>query len=206
VIRSTNGQTHSVSRTANTADSTTRVRRSARDSTPEEVSLRLVEPKVNDESIEHAWFGDQLPMGASKASVKSFEHQLKQGQRSESINITVVCNDPRMLDEQVSLDGVYGDRDDQPYNIDSHFGVPQDELAELLTDDSCDFLHYIGHAERDGLRCIDGKLDVRELDAVNVQTFLLNACQSQAQAMALVERGAFGGVVDIGVVLEDCVV
>ncbi|MFD2375252.1 hypothetical protein [Haloarchaeobius iranensis] len=203
VIRSTNGQTHSVSRTANTVDSRGRVRRSARNSVPEEVSLQLVEPKVNDESIEHAWFGDQLPMGASKASVNSFEHQLKQGQRSESINITVVCNDPRMLDEQVSLDDVYGDRDDQPYNIDSHFGVPQDELADLLTDNSCDFLHYIGHATPTGLRCTDGELDVRELETVGVNVFLLNACRSFEQAEALVEKGSFGGVATLGDIVNE---
>ncbi|WP_256301116.1 hypothetical protein [Haloarchaeobius salinus] len=203
VIRSTRGQTRSVSRTATTAGSATRVRRSARNSAPEEVSLQLIEPEVNDESIEHAWFGDQLPMGASKASVDSFEHQLEQGQRSESINITVVCNDPRMLDEQVTLDDVYGDRDDQPYNIDSHFGVPQDELAELLTENSCDFLHYIGHATPTGLRCTDGELDVRELETVGVNVFLLNACRSFEQAEALVEKGSFGGVATLGDVVNE---
>jgi hypothetical protein len=163
----------------------------------------LVEPDVNDESIEHAWFGEQLPMGASKASVHSFGHQLEQGQRSESINITVVCNDPRMLDEQVSLDNVYGDRDDQPYNVDSHFGVPRDALAELLMDESCDFLHYIGHATPTGLRCTDGELDVRDLGSVGVNVFLLNACRSFEQADALVEKGSFGGVATLGDVVNE---
>lgn len=204
VIRSTRGQTRTVSRAASVEGSSARVRSShARNSTPEEVTLRLVEPEVNDESIEHAWFGDTLPMGASKASVDSFEHQLAQGQRSESINITVVCNDPRMLDEQVSLDDVYGDRSDQPYNIDSYFGVPQAELASLLTDESCDFLHYIGHATPTGLRCTDGELDVRELDAVGVNVFLLNACRSFEQAEALVEKGSFGGVATLGDVVNE---
>jgi hypothetical protein len=204
VIRSTRGQIRSVSRTASPEDATARIRSShARNSTSEEVTLQLVEPEVSDESIEHAWFGDQLPMGASKSSVDSFEHQLAQGQRSDSINITVVCNDPRMLDEQVSLDDVYGDRDDQPYNVDSHFGVPQDELAEILTQNSCDFLHYIGHATPTGLRCTDGELDVCELDEVGVNVFLLNACRSFEQAEAFVEKGSFGGVATLGDVVNE---
>ncbi|WP_435347075.1 hypothetical protein [Haloarchaeobius sp. HRN-SO-5] len=204
VIRSPHGTTRTISRTVTTQTVDSAVRRSgARNSTQEEVSLSLVEPDCNDESIEHAWFGDQLPMGASKASVKSFEHQLKQGQRSESINITVVCNDPRMLDEQVTLDDVYGKREDQPYNVDSHFGVPQDDLADLLTDDACDFLHYIGHATPTGLRCTDGELDVRNLDSIGVNVFLLNACRSFEQAEALVDKGSFGGVATLSDVVNE---
>jgi hypothetical protein len=169
----------------------------------DDMALTFVEPDHTGESLEHAWFGDHIPQGASMPTMAAFENQLDRGDRGESIEIAVICNDPHMIDEQTSLEDAYGDRDELPYDVTTKFGLSTDALAEFLMHESVDFLHYIGHAERDGLRCIDGKLDVRELDSVNLQTFLLNACQSQAQAMALVERGAFGGVGTLGDVVND---
>lgn len=169
----------------------------------DDMALTFVEPDHTGESLEHAWFGDHIPQGASMPTMAAFENQLDRGDRGESIEIAVICNDPHMIDEQTSLEDAYGDRDELPYDVTTKFGLSTDALAEFLVHEPVDFLHYIGHAERDGLRCIDGKLDVRELDSVNLQTFLLNACQSQAQAMALVERGAFGGVGTLGDVVND---
>jgi hypothetical protein len=168
-----------------------------------DMALTFVEPDHTGESLEHAWFGDHIPQGASMPTMAAFENQFDRGDRGEDIEIAVICNDPHMIDEQTSLEDAYGDRDELPYDVTTKFGLSTDALAEFLVHEPVDFLHYIGHAERDGLRCIDGRLDVRELDAVNVQTFLLNACQSQAQAMALVERGAFGGVGTLGDVVND---
>jgi len=173
------------------------------DAGDDDVTLTFVEPDHTGESLEHAWFGDHIPQGASMPTMAAFENQLDRGDRGESIDIAVICNDPHMIDEQTSLEDAYGDRDELPYDVTTKFGLSTDALAEFLVHEPVDFLHYIGHAERDGLRCIDGKLDVRELESVNVQTFLLNACQSQAQAMALVERGAFGGVGTLGDVVND---
>ncbi|WP_323675780.1 hypothetical protein [Halorubellus sp. PRR65] len=166
-------------------------------------SMTFVEPDHTGESLEHAWFGEHIPQGASMPTMAAFENQLDRDDRGDSIEIAVICNDPQMIAEQTSLETAYGDREELPYDVTTRFGLPTDELAEFLVSEPVDFLHYIGHAERDGLRCIDGKLDVRELETVNVQTFLLNACQSQAQAMALVERGAFGGVGTLGDVVND---
>ncbi|NHN48645.1 hypothetical protein G9464_13720 [Halostella sp. JP-L12] len=154
----------------------------------------LVEPETTNESIEHAWFGDHVPRGATKATVEAFENRLSRDERTNQIDIAVVCNDERMLDEYDSLDGVYGSREELPFNVESHTQLSKEELAAVLRDGGHDFLHYIGHATPDGLRCADGKLDVRELDSVDVEVFLLNACRSYNQAKALAERGATGGV------------
>jgi hypothetical protein len=170
---------------------------------PDEMPLLFVEPDHTGESLEHAWFGDHIPQGASMPTMSAFENQFDRGERGDSIEIAVICNDPHMIDEQTSLEDAYGERDELPYEVTTKFGLSTDALRKFLVHESVDFLHYIGHAERDGLRCIDGKLDVRELESVNLQTFLLNACQSQAQAMALVERGAFGGVGTLGDVVND---
>lgn len=154
----------------------------------------LVEPEMTNESIEHAWFGNHVPRGATKSTIEAFENRLSRDKRANQINIAVVCNDERMINEFESLDGVYGSREELPFSVESHTQLSVEELRTVLCDSGHDFLHYIGHATPDGLRCSDGKLDVRELASVDIDVFLLNACQSFNQAKALAERGATGGV------------
>ncbi|WP_049904462.1 hypothetical protein [Natrialba asiatica] len=154
----------------------------------------FVVPTVTDESIEHAWFGNNVPQNASKATIEAYRNQLNRNARNDSIEILLVCNDARMLDEHDLLDATYGTRDELPFEIHSEFGVDTMKLADLLTNGGYDFVHYIGHATEDGLRCPDGDLDVRTLESVDVGVFFLNACQSYQQALALTRRGAFGGV------------
>ncbi|MFC4245648.1 hypothetical protein ACFOZ7_01280 [Natribaculum luteum] len=161
---------------------------------PSDDERAFVVPDVADESIEHAWFGDHVPQSASKATIEAYQNQLSRDSRSESIEILLVCNDARMLGEHDLLDDAYGKRESLPFDVHSEFGITTDRLAELLTDGGYDFLHYIGHATPDGLRCSDGDLDVRTLESVDVGVFFLNACQSYEQGLALVKRGAFGGV------------
>ncbi|WP_255192038.1 hypothetical protein [Natronobeatus ordinarius] len=183
------------------------VRSAGVDRSPSEPSTNdpgpFVVPDVNDESIEHAWFGDHVPQTASKAMIEAYRSQLSRGSRSESIEILLVCNDARMIDEHDLLDQAYGKRDLLPFDVTSEFGVGTDQLADLLTDGGYDFLHFIGHATPDGLECPDGDLDVRTLEEVNVGVFFLNACRSYEQGLALVRRGAFGGVSTLSDVLNE---
>jgi hypothetical protein len=167
------------------------LRSDARDMTSSNV---LVEPETTNESIEHAWFGDHVPRGATKATAKAFENRLSRDERANQIEIAVICNDERMIDEFNSLDGVYGSREELPFEIESYTQLSTEELRVVLEESGHDFLHYIGHATPNGLRCADGKLDVRKLDAVNIDVFLLNACRSYSQAKALAEQGATGGI------------
>ncbi|EMA35332.1 hypothetical protein [Halobiforma nitratireducens] len=161
---------------------------------PTDDAPSLVEPDVTSESVEHAWFCDAIPRGASKATVEAYRNQLGRGSRKESIDILLVCNDVRMIEEHDLLDETYGNHERVPFDVDSEFGVDTDRLATLLTDEDYDFFHYIGHATPDGLRCSDGKLDVRDLESVDVSVFFLNACQSYEQGLAMTRRGAYGGV------------
>ncbi|THE65188.1 hypothetical protein D8Y22_08195 [Salinadaptatus halalkaliphilus] len=154
----------------------------------------FVVPAVTDESVEHAWFGAAIPQEASKATIEAYRNQLDRDERSESIDILLVCNDARMIDEHDLLDEAYGNRDVLPFEIHSEFGVDTERLATLLTEGSYDFVHYIGHATEDGIRCPDDDLDVRTLESVDVGVFFLNACRSYEQGLALTRRGAFGGV------------
>ncbi|OIB56005.1 hypothetical protein [Natrialba sp. SSL1] len=166
----------------------------------------FVIPTVTDESVEHAWFGNNVPQNASKATIEAYRNQLHRDTRNESIEILLVCNDVRMLDEHDLLDETYGNRDELPFKIDSEFGVDSNQLATLLTEGGYDFVHYIGHATEDGLRCPDGELDIRTLESVDVGVFFLNACRSYQQGLAMIRRGAFGGVSTYGdVANEDAV-
>ncbi|RKD98103.1 hypothetical protein [Halopiger aswanensis] len=154
----------------------------------------FVVPAVTGESIEHAWFGDGIPQHASKATIEAYRSELDRGARNDSIKILLVCNDVRMLDEHDLLGDAYGNREALPFDVRSEFGVDSDQLASLLTEGGYDFLHYIGHATEDGIRCTDGELDVRTLESVDLGVFFLNACRSYEQGLALTRRGAFGGV------------
>ncbi len=163
----------------------------------------IVEPAVRDSSIEHAWFGDHAPSGASKALLESYHNQLARGPRNDAIEILLVCNDVRMLEEHDVLDTTYGNRETLPFDVHSEFGVTTDKLATLLADGGYDFLHYIGHATPAGLECLDGKLDVSTLPSVEIGVFFLNACQSYEQGLELVKKGAFGGIATLDDVVNE---
>ncbi len=158
---------------------------------------------MTDESVEHAWFDDDIPQHASKATLEAYRNQLSRDARNESIEILLVCNDARMIDEHDLLDGTYGSREVLPFEIHSEFGVDTDRLAQLFTDGGYDFVHYIGHATEDGIRCPNGELDIRTLESVDLGVFFLNACRSYEQGLALTRRGAFGGVSTYADVVND---
>ncbi|WP_276259718.1 hypothetical protein [Haloglomus litoreum] len=153
--------------------------------------LSFVSPEPAD-AIEQVWVGEGIPFGASEALLTAYRNRLGREPGDGEIDITVVCNDAAM-DEETDVEAVYGQRDILPFEVELRHDLSTDELADLLDDDH-DFLHYIGHAEPDGLVCEDGKLDCRNLDGVGVESFFLNACRSYRQARGLIEAGAIVGV------------
>jgi len=160
-----------------------------------------VEPTSAD-TLEQAWIGDSIPIGASKLTRAAFEHRLSRATSEGDIEITVVQNDARMDAEREVADTVYGDRADLPFAVTVRQDLTTEELADLL-ETQTDFLHYIGHTDREGFTCSDGKLDAATLESVGVDTFLLNACNSYHQGLALVEQGAIGGIVTLNEVIND---
>jgi hypothetical protein len=161
-----------------------------------------VVPDRTDEAVDHAWFADYLPLGATKAMVQAHENALDRDQPEGPLDIVVACNDERMARESEALDTVYGFHDDLPYRVESHTMLDRDALREVLCSEA-DVVHFIGEASRTGLECPDGALDVATLDRVGVELFLLNAPRSADQGVALVEAGAVGGVATLGEVRRD---
>jgi hypothetical protein len=163
-------------------------------------SRAYVQPESTD-SLEQAWMGHGTPLGASKTTKAAFRNRLDRSPAPDSIDIAVVCNDARMVDERDVVDGVYGSRDELPFDVTVSYDLTVDGLQDLLTTDA-EFLHYIGHIDAEGFECADGRLDATVLDDVGPDAFLLNACQSYEQGVALVDAGAVGGIVTLSDVVN----
>ncbi len=160
-----------------------------------------VQPRSSG-SLEQAWIGDRIPIGASKLTAAAFRNRLDRETAESDISITIVLNDPRMSEERDLVGDVYGDRENLPFDIRVRRGLGVEELrAELEADRN--FLHYIGHIERDGFECADGKLDAATLGETGVDAFLLNACNSYGQGLSLIEAGAVGGIVTLNEIIND---
>ncbi|WP_318569711.1 hypothetical protein [Salinigranum marinum] len=159
-----------------------------------------VQPESAD-SLEQAWMGDGTPLGASKTTKQAFRNRLDRSPTAGTIDIVVVCNDERMIDERDVVDGVYGSREELPFDVTVQYGRTVAELRETLTTD-VEFLHYIGHIDAAGFECADGRLDATTLDEVGPDAFLLNACQSYEQGVGLIDAGAIGGIVTLSDVIN----
>jgi hypothetical protein len=158
----------------------------------------LVRPPETD-AREHAWVGEGIPLGANKATLRGFRNRLDRTPTDGDIDVTVVCNDDRMREEQ-SVVG-YGTQDTLPFDITVRNELTREELRDVLAE-SVEFLHYVGHVDADGFECVDGRLDATALDEVGVDAFLLNACHSYGQGMGLIDAGAIGGIVTVDEVVN----
>ena len=159
--------------------------------------------EVDDSSsVEQAWIGDGVPIGASKLTAEAFRNRLDRETAEGDITITIVSNDSRMDEEKDVVDEVYGDRENLPFDVRVHRDLRAAELREVLKART-EFFHYIGHTEADGLKCTDGKLDLATMDETGVDAFLLNSCQSYEQGLRLIEAGAIGGITTLSEIIND---
>ena len=161
--------------------------------TPFGEDVTVVQPEPTD-TIEHAWVGEGVPMGASKPTLAACKRRLE-AQPSGAIEVAVVSNSPEMRAEMDVRD-LYGLRELVAFDIDIFEDLTGPELARVLADDY-DFVHYVGHVDDDGMQCADGPLDATTLEYVGARAFVLNACRSYEQGLELVEKGAIAGVVTL---------
>ncbi|MDB2224017.1 caspase family protein [Halorubrum ezzemoulense] len=156
----------------------------------------FVRPEPVD-TVEHAWIGEGVPLGANKATLDAYYRRLEAGQVEQSrISVLVVCNDEQMREEGNVAD-LYGLRDMVQFDIAVRHDLTREEMRDALASD-VDFLHYIGHVDDRGMQCAEGYLDLTDEELeIGVSAFLLNACQSYEQGEALVHRGSRGGIVTL---------
>jgi hypothetical protein len=152
-------------------------------------------------SLEQTWVGDGIPIGASKSMLEAFRNRLRRDPTEGDIDISVVVNDDQMIEEGKIVDEVYDTREQIGLNVDIYHQQNVDELYALLQQDA-DFLHYIGHIDTNGFQCIDGQLDVAEVESVSIDSFFLNACLSYQQAIGLINAGSIAGIATIKPVLN----
>ncbi|OVE83796.1 hypothetical protein B2G88_15355 [Natronolimnobius baerhuensis] len=133
----------------------------------------------------------------STTPVSAYYNRIGRTPRPDPIEIEVVCNDAEMQDELESVNGFYGTHNRLPFNVSIHYDFTTAELKNTLATES-DFFHYIGHIDREGFQCSDGKFDASTMDSVGVEAFLLNACQSHDQGLHLIDAGSIGGIVTLG--------
>ncbi|WP_233274729.1 hypothetical protein [Haladaptatus cibarius] len=99
-----------------------------------------------------------------------------------------------MSPEYDAGENLYGKRDELEFDIDVHRNLSVSELESVFTSPT-DFVHYIGHIKDKSFICRDGGLDVRSVDTVAIDTFLLNGCRSYEQGIELINSGSIGGIV-----------
>ncbi|WP_128477165.1 CHAT domain-containing protein [Halorussus pelagicus] len=179
-------------------------RTSVRSPTERDTSARRGVPPIDsyvrmpdkDDALEVAWVGDGTPIRGTKVLPEAFECDSVET-NDDAIEITVVCNDEQMREEWDAVAEVYGPRETISFDPSVHFDVTTDELRDLLQTRT-DLFHYVGHINGQGFECSDGVLDARDLTEVGMRAFLLNACRSHNQGVALVEAGCHGGIVSLG--------
>src|SRR5699024_4728922 len=110
------------------------------------------------DSHEQAWIGEGMPVNASKPTTSASHNRLNRTPNKDAMVESVVCNDAERRDERDVIDDIYGSSESLPFDVSVHNGLTRAELRNLLANPS-EFLHYVGHVDEDGFRCIDGTLD-----------------------------------------------
>ncbi|WP_135820780.1 hypothetical protein [Halostella litorea] len=166
-------------------------------------SVDVVKPELRTGRI-HGWLSDGVPIDVFKSTLAAHENRLDYRDGDDGpTSVTVVLNDGEMADEHDEVERIYRERaEDIPLDLTVRRRLPRAELADVF-ESRLDFVHYIGHCEREGLCCPDGHLAAGALDDCNVETFFLNACGSYHEGMTLVEKGAVAGAVTFSEVLDD---
>lgn len=150
----------------------------------------------------HGWLADGEVVDAFKPTPAAYEHARMDRPTGDALSVVVILNDPEM-DAELAVADAYHDRGGVvPVDMTVHESLSRAELASAL-ESPCDFLHYVGHCETDGLQCRDGYLSVETLSTAGPRAFFLNACGSYHEGEALVEQGSIAGAVTLEQVLNE---
>jgi hypothetical protein len=159
----------------------------------------------------HGWLADGVPIDVFKSLPSAHARSSRRGRdvvpaasepgRDEPISVVTVLNDIDMSQELAEAAQIYEEYAHLPIEVTERRRLDRAELAEVLQSDY-HLVHYIGHCDAAGLRCVDGNLAVSDLPEVNVETFILNACGSYYEGMDLVRAGSVAGAVTFDKVLD----
>jgi hypothetical protein len=150
----------------------------------------------------HGWLADGVPIDVFKSVTSAYEHRARYPEDPDSISVVAVLNDKRMVDEYTDAAKIYAEGPpDLDIDVTVKTRTTRAELADVF-ESHHDLVHYIGHCDEAGLRCLDGNLDVEDIEWSNVETFFLNACGSYYEGLELVRKGSVAGAVTFDKVLD----
>lgn len=154
------------------------------------------------------WLAPGRPIEAFKPTNTAFEHRQRydgatdgDGGDGGEHTVAVVLGDGSMREEYRDVASVYRERGSAG-SVDVAVAPTRAELRSLLRAGHV-LVHYVGHCDEAGLRCTDGHLAAADVAPCRTPAFVLNACGSYDQGLALVERGAVAGAVTFTDVLDD---
>jgi hypothetical protein len=158
----------------------------------------------------HGWLADGVPIDVFKSLPSAHARSSQRGglrtrggtpEGDGPLSVVTVLNDIGMGRELAAAARIYEEHAHVPVEVTERRRLSREELAGVLQADH-DLVHYIGHCDAAGLRCVDGNLSVDDLPEVNVDTFILNACGSYYEGMDLVRKGSVAGAVTFDKVLD----
>ncbi|MFC7136889.1 hypothetical protein ACFQRB_11165 [Halobaculum litoreum] len=165
-------------------------------------SVELVQPELGPGRT-HGWLADGVPIDAFKTLPEAYENRTRYlDAAGEPTSVVAILNDGEMRDEHAEVAALYRRRAEAlDLGVSLRENLAVDELATVF-ESRHDLVHYIGHCEREGLRCADGYLSASSLAESNAQTFFLNACGSYHEGIELVRKGSVAGGVTFNEVLD----
>lgn len=138
-------------------------------------------------AVEDVWVGDGAPVGATKALEGGYRNRFdRHPDPDREATAAVLAPNPADRDAAEAVAAAY----DDPSVV---AGLTRRELRRHLRD-ARGVVHLVGDVSEEGFDCLDGSLDARAVDSVGADAFVMDCCSAHAQATALVEAGALGGV------------
>jgi hypothetical protein len=163
-------------------------------------TVDLVEPSLGRGRL-HGWLAPETPVEAFKLLDGGRVTEPPIVERPEPLSVTLVLNDPEMVDEQTDVAAAYRRGAPIDLSVTTHEELSRDALSAVLESET-DLLHFIGHCEPDGLVCRDGTLTAETISRAGPRVVFLNACGSYHEGAALVRRGATAAIVTYRGVLD----
>lgn len=163
-------------------------------------SVELVNPELRRGRL-HGWLAPETPVEAFKLVGERLSSGLPGPTERPSLSITLVLNDPEMVDEHVDVAAAYRRGSPLELTVQTHRELSREALAAVV-ESQTDLLHFIGHCEPDGLVCPDGTLGAEAVSESQAGVAFLNACGSYHEGVELVHRGSAAGVVTYRGVLD----
>ncbi|MDZ7745739.1 MAG: hypothetical protein U5K28_04155 [Halobacteriales archaeon] len=152
--------------------------------------------------IAHGWLADGPVVDAFNTLPRAYDNAAERTDDGETLRLTVVVNDPEM-EAELALAETYRDRIGAiATDVRVHKSLTTAELAAVLERPQM-YVHYVGHCEEAGLRCIDGHLSTTSLSRSGAHAFFLNACGSYHEGQTLIEKGSVAGAVTLESVLNE---